>query len=77
MENRRSKTIKSERLGPGCYVVTSQPQDYVWLQVGTIDVSVKHDDEGVVVDLWSRGANPECLATTALMFAEAAAETAD
>lgn len=77
MENCRSESVNAKRLGPGCYVVTSQPQDYVWLQIGTIDVSVKHDDEGVVVDLWSRGAHPECLATTALMFAEAAAEHTD
>ena len=77
MENCRLNTVSAERLGPGCYVVTSQPQDYVWLQVGTIDVCVKHEDEGVVVDLWSCGANPECLATAALMFAEATAESTD
>jgi len=59
-------------LAPGLYIAATRPQEYVWLQVGAVDVCIKHEDEGVVVDLWSNGNNPECLAKTAATFDEAA-----
>ena len=34
---------------------------YVWLTVGDVSVSIKLDDEGVVVDAWQ---NDECVAST-------------
>jgi hypothetical protein len=62
-------------LAPGHYIAATQPQQYIWLQIGAIDVAIKYEDEGVVVDLWTRGAVPECLSSAAATFDEAAEDS--
>jgi hypothetical protein len=72
-----------EKLAAGCltqesdraYRLNSGTQSSVWLGVNNVDVYIKHDDEGVVVDLFARGAaegGGESLASTYLLFADAA-----
>jgi hypothetical protein len=62
-------------LAPGLYVAATRPQDYIWLQIGAIDVCIKHEEEGVVVDLWACGEAPDCLGSTAATFDEAAEDS--
>ena len=64
-------------LAPGHYIAATKPQQYIWVQIGAIDVALKHEDEGVVVDLWTRGEVPECLGSTAATFDEAAEDSDD
>lgn len=59
------------------YRLNSGVQSSVWIGVNNVDVYIKHDDEGVVVDLFARGSaegGGESLASTYLLFAEAAAD---
>lgn len=54
------------------YELDSEPQDTLWVQVGTISVYIKHEDEGVVVDLFAAGAEDrESFGSTYMFFQEA------
>lgn len=54
------------------HVLDSKPQDTTWITVGNISVYLKHEDEGVVVDLYAEGAEDRnSLASTYAFFQEA------
>ena len=54
------------------YRLESKPQDSTWITVGNISVYIKHEDEGVVVDLYARGVEDRhSLASTYAFFNEA------
>lgn len=57
------------------YEMTTGVQSYAWITIGNINVQIKHEDEGVVVDLWAKnGSHEESIASTYASFQEAEEE---